>query len=372
MNKQKVLIVSNMYPSKKYKSFGIFIKNQVEALKSRGFSIDITAIKNAKSGKFNSLVKYVTWFVSSLLTLLFKGKKYDVIHAHYVFPSGLIGLLFKIAFNTKLIVTAHGGDIDKMARKHKVIFHLTKKILHSSDKIIAVGEELKETIVSDFDISPDKILVLNMGVNRNIFHHTDQQKKRTQLKIHVETTSILYVGNIIKQKGIEELITAFEKLVANKNQNFKLYLIGSDKDTTFKAHIQQEIDKKELNDHIVFLGVLPQGDIASWMSACDIFVLPSHIEGFGLVALEAMACGIPVVGTNVGGLKYLLDNDSGIIVDAKNHVSLYEGIKKLVENEQLKKTIIDNGYKKAMENDQENIINELESLYSQEHIKQKA
>jgi glycosyltransferase involved in cell wall biosynthesis len=369
MNKEKVLIVSNMYPSKQYKSFGIFIKNQVEALKSKGFSIDIVAVKNASTGKVSALLKYSKWFLSAFLTLILKGKQYQVVHTHYVFPSGLIGLLFKKIFNTKLIVTAHGGDIDKMARKHKVIFNLTKKILHTSDTVIAVGEELKDTIISDFGIPSENIKVLNMGVNRDIFRKTDKQETKEHLKIKGDSTSILYVGNVIKQKGLEELITAFDKLVSNSDEKFKLFLIGSEKDTTFKQHLQDEILKRNLQGNVTFLGVLPQDEIANWMSACDIFVLPSHIEGFGLVALEAMSCGIPVVGTNVGGLKYLLKDDSGIIVEAHNSNSLYSGIKQIVENEELKENVINNGFRRARENDQENIINELEVLYSHTPIK---
>jgi glycosyltransferase involved in cell wall biosynthesis len=108
------------------------------------------------------------------------------------------------------------------------------------------------------------------------------------------------------------------------------------------------------------------------MSTCDIFVLPSHIEGFGLVALEAMSCGIPVVGTNVGGLKYLLKDDSGIIVEAHNSNSLYSGIKQIVENDQLKENIINNGLRRARENDQENIIHELAGIYTHTPLKQKS
>jgi glycosyltransferase involved in cell wall biosynthesis len=254
MNKEKVLIVSNMYPSKRHKSFGIFIKNQVEALKSKGFTIDIIAVKNANSGKLNALLKYSKWFISAFLSLLFKGKQYQVVHAHYVFPSGLIGLLFKKTFNTKLIVTAHGGDIDKMARKHKVIFNLTKKILQTSDAVIAVGEELKETIISDFGIPSEKIHVLNMGVNRGIFRKVDKQETKENLKVQENSTSILYVGNIIKQKGLEELITAFDMLVSNSDKKFKLFLIGSEKDTTFRQHLQSEIDNRNLQGKVTFLG----------------------------------------------------------------------------------------------------------------------
>ena len=77
-----------------------------------------------------------------------------MIHAHYVFPSGYLALLFKRLFGTRVIVTAHGGDIDKMAKKSEKLFQLTKVILHEADHVIAVGEELHQQLMTDFSIDP--------------------------------------------------------------------------------------------------------------------------------------------------------------------------------------------------------------------------
>ena len=110
MNNQRVLVITNMYPTSEHKSFGIFVKNQVDALKKRQVHVDVIAVTNPKSGKVNVIKKYSAWFIKTILNLVTKGKTYDVIHAHYVFPSGFLGLLFKKLFGIRLVVTAHGGD----------------------------------------------------------------------------------------------------------------------------------------------------------------------------------------------------------------------------------------------------------------------
>ena len=99
------------------------------------------------------------------------------------------------------------------------------------------------------------------------------------------------------------------------------------------------------------------------MSAADCVVLPSHMEGFGLVALEAMACETPVVGTNVGGLKYLLANGAGVISPVKNSIELANSILYILSSEKERNKIIRNGIIKAEENDQERMLNRVMDVY---------
>ncbi|WP_433744867.1 glycosyltransferase [Falsibacillus pallidus] len=361
MNKRKVLVISNMYPTNEHKSFGIFVKNQVEALKEEGLDMDVIAIKNPSGGKVNVLMKYFGWFLKAFINAIFKGKQYEVVHAHYIFPSGMLGLIYKKLWNTRLVVTSHGGDIDKMARKNQRIFDWTKKILHESDEVIAVGEELKEKIHSEFLVPNEKISLLNMGVNRETFKPLQKKEARKSLGLPEDVIPILFVGNIIKQKGLLELIEAINRI--RKEISVKLYIIGAAKDPSFKTRLDQAIEEKGLHESVEYLGVKDQMEIAVWMSAAEAFVLPSHIEGFGLVALEAMSCGTPVVGTNVGGLRYLLANGSGVLVEKENPGNLADGIKKAIGDSLEKEMLIENGYNKAEENDQKTIIKKVLTLY---------
>ena len=126
--KEKVLIITNMYPSKEHKTFGIFVFKQVEQLRQIGFTIDVLAITNPLTTKMNLLKKYMTWLLNGLF-LLMRGKKYKVVHVHYVFPSGLIGLMFKKIWKQKLVVTCHGSDLNKMAKKNATVKKMDKDYL---------------------------------------------------------------------------------------------------------------------------------------------------------------------------------------------------------------------------------------------------
>ncbi|MBU8881155.1 glycosyltransferase [Bacillus sp. FJAT-29790] len=362
MSTKKVLVITNMYPTEKHKSFGIFVKNQVEALKRRGLSVDVAAIQNPDSGKLNVLKKYSSWFFKTILALMTKGKSYDVVHAHYVFPSGLLAYFFKKLFGTRLIVTAHGGDIDKMARKNKQIYSLTKKILQEADQVIAVGQELYDTIVDEFSVPVNRISIINMGVNRDVFKPISKIEARKTCDIKTEEIPILYVGNLIKQKGLLELVEAI-RLLKKSEPNVRLFLIGPDKDQSFKKELFERIQQLNINNEVSYLGVKSQKEISEWMSASEVFVLPSHIEGFGLVALEAMACGTPVVGTNVGGLKYLLADGAGKIVPVKDAEALSEGILHILTSKENKDMLVKNGEEKAEENDQEQMLNRVIEVY---------
>jgi glycosyltransferase involved in cell wall biosynthesis len=361
MEKKNILVITNMYPSSQYKSFGIFVKNQVEALKEQQLQVDVVAITNPKSGKVSVLTKYLLWFLKTVFHLIFKGYKYDVVHAHYVFPSGYLGLLFKKLFKTRLIVTAHGGDIEKMAKKSPRLFRMTQSVLHGADHIIAVGEDLYEQIKKDYSIPSDKLSIINMGVNRQIFQPVNQQEARIQCGINSEEQIVLFVGNLIEQKGLLELIQAFE--IAVQSTDVQLYLIGAEKQQLFKKQIEEEINERQLESRVHFLGTKDQADIALWMNAADCLVLPAHMEGFGLVALEAMSCGTPVIGTNVGGLRHLLSGNAGIITSVKNPVELANAMVEVISSKDTRDSLIRNGFKKAEENEQRQLLQKVINVY---------
>lgn len=362
MSNKKVLVLSNMYPTEKAKSFGIFVKNQVVALQERGLKVDVIAVTNPSMKKLEVVIKYFVWLLQVLIHVLFKGRAYDVVHAHYVFPTGMLGLFYKKLWKTRLIVTAYGGDIERMAYKSEQIHQWTKRILHEADHVIAVGQTLYEHIHEQFGVPKEKISVINMGVNRNIFQPIDKHEARKLCGIREQTIPILYVGNIIEQKGLLELVEAFA-LLKTEYPTASLYMIGAKKDAAFYERLLQKIEENHGQD-VFILDAMSQRELATWMAAAEVFVLPSHLEGFGLVALEAMSCHTPVVGSDVGGLSYLLKEGAGVLVEPRNAQSLYEGIKKVISDCAIQAQLIENGERRAQENDQQYLIEQVIQLYS--------
>ncbi|MHC0037882.1 glycosyltransferase family 4 protein [Pseudoneobacillus sp. C159] len=356
---KRILVISNMYPTDTHKTFGIFVKNQVEALKAVGHEVDVIGIKNPLTGKKNVISKYMRWVAETKINLIMKGRKYDVIHAHYVFPSGLLALLYKKLLGKPYIVTAHGGDIDRMAKKNPKIRQWTEKILKEAGHVVTVGEALYQEINHDYQVSPAKLSVINMGVNREVFKAYPKATVRQELQIPDGVEPVLFVGNIIREKGLTELLEAFQKVKVKRPQT-ELYLIGASRNASYRNELNQLI-----SEGVHFIEPLPQPQLAKWMSAAEVFVLPSHLEGFGLVAVEAMSCHTPVIGADVGGLHYLLKDGSGMLVPARQAPPLAEAILQVLENPALKEELIEKGDQKAAENDEKKMIAKLTTIYHQ-------
>ncbi|SOB90887.1 glycosyltransferase involved in cell wall bisynthesis [Ureibacillus xyleni] len=326
---KKVLVISNMYPSKEHLSYGIFVKNQVEQLRAQGIETILAVNSNPNTGKVNVLKKYASW-AGQVYSLFRKNKScIGITHSHYVFPSGMFSYILKKRYNIPYVVTAHGGDINKMAKKSARIKGYTEKILQHADHIIAVGEELASNIQQDFQIPQERISVMSMGIDRSVFQKPlNKSELATSLSMNTERVNFLFVGNIIQEKGVQELIEAFLKLEEKYPQKAVLYAIGSTKNISFSNQMK-ELAQQSNNIH--FLEPMPQKRLANYFQASDVFVLPSYIEGLGLVALEALACGTPVIASDVGGLHYMLQNGAGVLVPPKSVEALYNKMEQVIQ-----------------------------------------
>lgn len=326
---KKIVVFSNMYPSLQHPTFGLFVKNQVTLLQSTGLDVDVVVNQNPGRGKVNALKKYIQWFFRSFLYLTKNRKRLSLTHAHYAFPTGILSLVGKKLFGIPYIVTVHGGDIDKMAAKSQRIADMTKNILQQAEAVIVVGDKLREDVTSRFDVPEANVHVMSMGIDTSVFNYMSKEEAREKISLPIEEKVLLFVGNVIREKGLLELVEAFDSLKMSFSDS-KLFIMGSQKDAHFVEELRSYIREKDVED-IHFREPLSQAELAIWMSASDALVLPSYHEGFGLVALEAMSAGTKVVGTNVGGLTSLLSDNAGILVEAKNPASLAEGLWKALD-----------------------------------------
>ncbi|WP_203245880.1 glycosyltransferase [Sporosarcina beigongshangi] len=321
---KKIVIFSNMYPSSRHLTFGLFVKNQVELLRSADLAVDVVAIQDPGKGKLKALTKYMTWGIRSFVYMMKNRKRLSLTHAHYAFPTGFLSLMGKKLFGIPYVVTVHGGDIDKMAAKSQRIAKMTKHILQQASAVIVVGDKLRDDVTSRFGVPNANVHVMSMGVDTSIFKYVSKEEARNKLQLPMEEKIVLFVGNIIRAKGLLELVESFDSLKMSL-PNSSLYLIGSQKDSDFAEELRSFIRDKDVED-IHFKEPFQQDELSFWMSASDALVLPSHHEGFGLVALEAMSAGTKVVGTDVGGLSYLLKDGAGVLVEPKNPDSLVQGL----------------------------------------------
>lgn len=350
---KKILVISNMYPTDNHLSFGIFVKNQVEALREAGFEVVTAVNDNPATGKKNVVLKYTKWGLAALKQGFNHRKTAQVTHAHYAFPSGMLALMIKRLFGIPYVVTAHGGDIERMARKSSRLFSWTETILANSEHVIAVGPVLAEQIEQDFSVPKDKISVISMGVNRDVFKPAPKVITTNDEPFHY-----LFIGNVIEQKGVEELVQAFQMVKTKGDRPVKLTIIGARRDQEFYKRLKPFID-----EDVTFIDPLPQTELVQWLQRSDVFVLPSHLEGFGLVALEALATGTPVIASEVGGLVSLLGYGAGHLVPPRNATALAQEMKRA-----LNVPLADYYNERAVQDvltlhDEKNIVMRLQQIY---------
>ncbi|MBB6450390.1 glycosyltransferase involved in cell wall biosynthesis [Geomicrobium halophilum] len=353
----RILVISNMYPSPSSPAFGIFVKNQVEGLQAEGMDLTVAAIRDPRTEKWNVLKKYLRWVTHSLLRFT---RNYDLVHAHYAFPSGWLARLHYRIRKVPYIVTVHGGDLNKMAQKGSFFKKQTKRILEDAAHVITVGPDLYKEVTSKYNIPEERVSLLNMGVDRSIFY--PRINERNPFQTNRQQKHLLFVGNLIKEKGIEELLSAVARMYYD-GQNVRLHLVGAPKSNDYEQKLHEFVQTLGLEECVQFHGPKSQDDVARYMTYADLFILPSHIEGFGLVALESMACGTPVVASRTGGLPFLLSGGAGTLAEPQNIDSLTSAIDEVLSNSEVQKCQINAGFGKAESFDARSIIQEVVNLY---------
>jgi glycosyltransferase involved in cell wall biosynthesis len=179
-----------------------------------------------------------------------------------------------------------------------------KRILEESNEIVVLSKFTKEKVINIHEIVEEKIKVIPGGVNLNKFSPVvDRNKIRKRLNIPSNKIIIFTVRNLVQRMGLENLIIAFNDLI-KQNAEIKLVIGGEGK---LKKGLIALARSFGIEDHIHFVGFIPEEELPSYYQMADLFVLPTkELEGFGLVTLEALASGLPVLGTPIGGTKEIL------------------------------------------------------------------
>ena len=270
---------------------------------------------------------------------------YDVLHAHY-FYSALIAKVLSDKLKLPTLVTFHttaavkyvyGGSKDKKREKWETA------IVRDSNAIIASTELEKHDIMKYYYGDPEKIFVISPGVNHKVFKYHPQLPSRKKLQLPQSKKIILFVGRIDPIKGIDLLIKAVSDLTKKYpdfENKFRVLLIGGDlKSRNFWRNtevikIKKLISSRKLDCCVKFLGSKAHNLLPNYYCASDVVVMPSLYESFGLVVLEAMACGSTVIASRVGGLKYLIkDGFNGRLFENGNISQFAKILWELVNDE---------------------------------------
>ena len=323
------------------------IKNGVRIFRASLFSL-----KNLSySSPIYILMALPFLFLKSLNVI--KRQKINLLHCQG-FLSGFLGFFLSKLTKTPYIVTVQRIEEDK---------GFLRKLAYKNAKIcIAASSAIKEY----FDeIGCKNIEIIPNGIDLSKFQNLDREKSREKLGIKDEFL-IMTVARLEKVKGINYLIEAGKLLSSESlisNSKFLILIIG---DGSERKNLENLVKKLNLEDRVKFLGQIPNEEILEYLVAADCFVLPSLKEGFGIVILEAMAAGVPIIGTKIGGILDIIDDQkTGILVEPKNPQEIAGAIFKIYTQPQLSQNLVKSSLSKLIKYDWQNVVEKVYQIYQQ-------
>ena len=310
----KVLVVSNMYPNKEYPSYGVFVKNFCDQLSEIGIKYDVSALTKTKN-KAVKILKYGLFYVKTFLMCL--SGKYDLVYIHYPSFSGKPVLGARKLKRFDIITNVHGTDVVPLKKEHERMLENTKKAIDYSKTVVVPSEYYKQLIIEKYRIMDSKVFVYpSAGVNESIFFEYDSNRKeklREEYGINEATLVVGFVSRINKAKGWDVFIDAIESMQFPNDRKYKFFIVGSGEDDA-ELEIRIKGLPDAIRESVVRYPLLEQKKLADIYNLLDVFVFPtmSASESLGLVAIEAMACGCPVIASDYAAPKYyVIDGVNG-------------------------------------------------------------
>jgi len=336
--------------------YWIFVKrNQAEDFNPKKKNFHIVLCSNILQSK----ILRILW-EQFILPLYIKRLKIDLLHSiHYTIP------LFA---GCKVVVTFHDMTFFLYPKKHIFIKRIFFKLFiyissWRANRLIAVSESTKKDIIKFLGAS-NKIDVVYEAVDSKYYpFKNESMTSMIMRKYGIFNKFILYVGTLEPRKNIVRLIQAYYNLIIKNNLTHQLVIVGK------KGWYYQEIfniaNKLNLNKNeqkIIFAGYVPEKELPFLYNAADLFLYPSLYEGFGIPPLEALACGVPVISSNVSSLPEVV-GDAGMLIDPYNIQDIYQALHKLLNDDKLKKELKYKGLKRAQEFSSEKLANETIKVY---------
>ncbi|HEU4368393.1 MAG TPA: glycosyltransferase [Methylomirabilota bacterium] len=273
-----------------------------------------------------------------------RGLDYDLIHAHY-WLSGTAGLVLRERWGVPLVQMFHTlgrlkNDATRNGAEREPALRIAEeaRIVGAADRIVAATVVERAHLAGHYGADPTRIAVIPCGVDTELFVPGDQAAARAALGLD-DRPRLLYVGRIAPIKGLETLLDGMARLRA-AGSHAHLCIVGGDTDEPLNGHegeLRARLSRLDLGDTVTFVGAQPQGRLRTWYVAVDATVLPSYYESFGMVALEAMACGSPVIASRVGGLQTTVrDRVTGVLVPDHDAAALADALARVLGDADLR------------------------------------
>lgn len=385
-----VLSISHLFPNKVKPNFGIFVKervlnvskiidniviapkpyfpflyltNQYRRYDQIGFKekIDNMTIYHPKFFYLPKILKFIDFYLyylslNSIVSRIIKEKDIEMIDCHWGYPDGIASLFWAKKFNLKIILTVRGNEslcfFERSIRKK-----ICEKKLSQFDHIISVSNELKMKMINHYGIPEHKITVISNGININNFYRIEKKQAQQYCKLDSNKKYILCLSRLSHEKGIDSLLLAFSKM---KSTDVVLLIVG---DGPMKLKLKNLSNSLGINDRVRFVGTILNTEVYKWYNASDVYCLPSLWEGCPNTIIESLACGIPVVASNVGGIPDLIpSSDYGFLVEPKDTIALSYYLDKALEVKWDHEKIVKFGTRSTWDNVSEKVISVYEKV----------
>jgi glycosyltransferase involved in cell wall biosynthesis len=366
----KILVISQMYPDETHPHFGVFIQREVESLSPhceqkvvvprpwlpwkfsrKGTTGPSREDRGAKTSKID--VTYPLYFpLPGTLFLPIKGfwffvfmypvirriRKtfdFDVIQAHKVYPEGFCAVLLKRRFKKRVVISVRGADINKLPRNF-LLRRMIRFALGRADAILTVSRSLKGRVMA-LGISGERISVMAKGVDLELFRPREKREARKALKLPEDKVIVLSVGWLIPRKNPFALVKTAVNIPQRDRGKYLFVMIG---EGPLRGRLEKAIQKEGVESMFLMAGRVEPSRVPLWMNAADIFVLVSFSEGMPNVLYEAMACGSPVLASNVDGAAEIVEHGrTGLLVSPYDYPGINQHIMTLAANDDLKRRL---------------------------------
>jgi glycosyltransferase involved in cell wall biosynthesis len=292
-----VLVISNLFPSRRYPSFGIFVKNFCDQLTESGCEVNLVVIKGKAGQGLLKVARYSVFFLKVFQAILFS--RYDLVYVHYGSHPLIPLAIFRRYLKKSIVINFHGEDLVSDKGVEAFIRPYLTKLIESAELIVVPSQYFYDVFRARYanihvTISPSG------GIDLSLFH------PKEELSVFPSVRRFGFVARIEQGKGWKTLLKSLENLMQNENFSFELDVVGNG--TEFSL-MRSEVKARGMEKKVIFHGELDHFELAKLMRSFHFLVIPSELdESLGLVGLEAMSTGIPVIATDQPAFRTYIDD----------------------------------------------------------------
>jgi glycosyltransferase involved in cell wall biosynthesis len=260
------------------------------------------------------------------VTRLKRRGAFDVIDAHFAHPEGIAAALLGAVLDVPIVVTIRGSEL--RYRQQRLKRYWMAWALRRADRVIAVSGGLRDLAI-ELGVDEHRAKTIPNGVDASIFFRRDRTASREKYHIAAGERVVLCAGDLAELKGHHRTIAAIDALSASGCSARLLIAGGAGRTGRYADTLKQLVAERRLEDRVRFLGTVPQESLAELMTAADVFCLASSTEGWPNVVNEALACGTPVVATDVGAVRQMIASErDGIVVPVNDVEALAAALRR--------------------------------------------